>query len=116
MIYKLHYIGLRQEQIILIQVYPAPKHQVSNQIRYFVDFYCEIHLTKPQLQYFWFVGLDSSWRRKQDVPANSVEGHFGIFNDDCIMKPHFQTLSFSCGPLFDEEQKNVIFKMPDIAY
>jgi hypothetical protein len=90
---------------------PCSEASISNQIQYFIDFYSEIHLGKPQMQYFWFVGLDSSWRRQQDVSKDSVEGHFGIFHDNGIIKEQFQSLSFSC-PLNSE----IIFTMPEIVY
>ncbi len=79
-----------------------------------MDFYCEIHLKKPQLQYFWFDALDSTWRREQDVGQNSVEGHFGIFDDDCVMKDHFQSLSFTCSDVVGYE--GIQFTMPNITY
>ena len=84
---------------------------MTNQIRYFVDFYCGIHVGEPSLQYFWFDGLDSSWRREQDVSKDSVEGHFGIFDDDGVMKDHFRNLSFQCPSL-----PKVTFKFPNIGY
>ncbi len=86
---------------------PCSKASVRNQIKYFTDFYCDIHLGKPSLQYFWFDGLDSSWRRQQDVSKDSVEGHFGFLDDDGTIKDHFRSLSFQCPKV-----KDVIFKFP----
>lgn len=89
---------------------PCSEASVKNQIKYFVNFYCDVHLGKPSLQYFWFDGMDSSWRRKQDVSKDSVEGHFGILDDDGTMKEHFESLSFQCPVTIH----NVTFKFPKI--
>lgn len=75
---------------------PCSVASAANQVKYFVDFYCQVHLGKPDIRYFWFEGIDSSWRRYQDVSPNSVEGHFGIFDDQGQMKEHFKSLKFTC--------------------
>jgi len=84
---------------------------VSNQIKYFVDFYCKIHLGKSDIRYFWFEGIDSSWRRYDDASPDSVEGHFGIFDDQGNMKDHFKTLSFSC-----PGHEGILYSLPDNKY
>ena len=67
----------------------------ENQITYFKDFYCKIHL-KTDWQTYYFTGIDSAWRALQDETEDGVEGHFGIYYADLSMKPHFKTLSFAC--------------------
>lgn len=68
----------------------------EDQIAYFTDFYCKVHVAQPDLQYFWFNGFDAAWRRLQDASQFSVEGHFGMLEEDGQMKRHFRELSFTC--------------------
>ncbi len=66
----------------------------------------------PNLQYFWFTGIDSSWRRIAEVGANSVEGHFGMFNDHGDEFKHsFRNLSFEC-----PGHEGITFVMPKIVH
>lgn len=69
----------------------SPAHQVE----YFVDFYCKVHLGKPDWDYYYFTGIDNAWRAAQG--SWDIEGNFGFFTADLILKPHFQDLEFECG-------------------
>ena len=87
---------------------PCSKASSDNQVIYFVDFYCKVHLERPEIQYFWFDAFDSTWRRSQDVGRDSVEGTFGIFDETGSMKKHFRNLSFKC-----PSRPGVVFTMPN---
>ncbi|CAJ1964829.1 unnamed protein product [Cylindrotheca closterium] len=69
----------------------SPEHQVE----YFVDFYCKVHLGKPDWDYYYFTGIDNKWRAAQG--SLNMEGTFGFFTaDNLALKPHFQNLEFEC--------------------
>lgn len=69
----------------------SPEHQVE----YFVDFYCKVHLGKPDWDYYYFTGIDNAWRAAQG--SADMEGNWGFFTaDDLALKPHFQNLEFEC--------------------
>lgn len=69
----------------------SPEHQVE----YFVDFYCQVHLGKPDWDYYYFTGIDNAWRVAQG--SNNIEGNWGFFTANLALKSHFQGLEFDCG-------------------
>ena len=68
----------------------------ANQVTYFQNFYCAVAIGQRAWGYYYFSGLDDAWRLAQDKDAESVEGHFGIFDGQRRMKSAFASLRFSC--------------------
>ena len=47
-------------------------------------------------QYFWFTGFDNDWRRVNEQMPDDVEGHFGLFDEEGILKPYIANLEIDC--------------------
>lgn len=75
--------------------YDSAVPSLDNQAQYLTDFYCRMD-QELGWAYFFFTGIDSTWRLEQDEEESSVEGHFGLFYDDLTLKESFQDLVIQC--------------------
>ena len=80
----------------------------ENQVTFFKSFYCNVAIGKPSWQYYYFTGIDNSWRLLKKGMESGVEGHFGIFTDKRKMKPQFKGLNFKC-----PGDSNTVYEMPE---
>ena len=70
---------------------PSP----ANQAQYLQDFYCRMD-RQLGWAYYYFTGIDNSWRLAQDGQEDSVEAHFGLLNPDLTLKDFYKDFTFTC--------------------
>lgn len=65
----------------------------ENAARYLNDFYWLA--TDKGWKYYYFAGFDTPYKKEQEADNNTVEAHFGIFDEDGNMKSEFADLTFT---------------------
>lgn len=65
----------------------------DNAARYLNDFYWLA--TDKGWKYYYFAGFDTPYKKEQADDDNTVEAHFGIFDEDGNLKSEFESLTFT---------------------
>ncbi len=62
----------------------------ANLATYLMDFYN--FANQRNLKYFYFAAFDDSYKNELEGKENDVEGHFGLYTSDGVLKPMIETL------------------------
>lgn len=65
----------------------------DNAARYLNDFYWLA--TDKGWKYYYFAGFDTPYKKEQEDDENTVEAHFGIFDESGTLKSEFESLTFT---------------------
>ncbi|TMW58972.1 hypothetical protein Poli38472_007117 [Pythium oligandrum] len=71
----------------------ASEASPENAAKYFADFYnlAEEH----DLKYYYFAAFDEAWKIHGAKEDETVEGYFGLFTSDGVLKPEIANIEFS---------------------
>lgn len=83
------------------------------QLRYFEEAFCRIDV-ENNWAYYWFTGIDNSWRQEQD-PENTIEGNWGFLYSDLTLKPLYQDLEFQCSDGVTYSFAEIDWSIPDFT-